>query len=177
MHPATTRRWARPIFLYSAISRMVSMDSCLAGSMKLHVFTTSTSAWSGCGVSSCPRATSSPIMTSLSTRFLGQPKLTNPTFNDLFSAEEFLLYRIAVSGRSDCPLLRKLAIGRNERIDYSDSRFSKRLSTARVIFCFTWDLVISIQGRLIGPLYASRREFCSRCDAYNGPINLPCILM
>jgi hypothetical protein len=37
-------------------------------------------------------------MTSLSTRFLGQPKLTNPTFNDLFSADEFLLYRIAASG-------------------------------------------------------------------------------
>src|SRR5215510_7134084 len=87
MHPATTRRWARPIFLYSAISRIVSMDSCLARSIKLHVLTTSTSAWSGCGVSSCPRATSSPIMTSLSTRFLGQPKLTNPTFNDLFSVE------------------------------------------------------------------------------------------
>src|SRR3954469_2329703 len=36
-------------------------------------------------------------MTSLSTRFFGQPKLTNPTFNGLFSAEEFLPYRIAVS--------------------------------------------------------------------------------
>src|SRR5258707_8990031 len=95
--------WARPILLYSAISRIVSIDSFLAGSMKLHVLTTSTSAWSGCCVSSCPRETSSPIMTSLSTRFLGQPKLTNPTFNDLLSAEEFLLYRIAGSGSGqDC---------------------------------------------------------------------------
>src|SRR5580692_2437375 len=59
---------------------MVSTDSCLAGSMKLQVLTTNTSAWSGCGVSSCPRDTSWPIMTSLSTRFLGQPKLTKPIF-------------------------------------------------------------------------------------------------
>src|SRR5436190_4109842 len=71
---------ARPIFLYSAISRIVSTDSFLAGSMKLQVFTTRTSAWSGCGVSSWPLAASWPIMTSLSTRFLGQPKLTKPTF-------------------------------------------------------------------------------------------------
>ncbi len=35
---------ARPVFLYSAISRMVSTDSCFAGSMKLHVLTTMTSA-------------------------------------------------------------------------------------------------------------------------------------
>jgi len=48
------------------------MDSFFAGSMKLQVFTTRTSACSGRGVSSWPRATSSPIMTSLSTRFLGQ---------------------------------------------------------------------------------------------------------
>src|SRR5215471_20995317 len=60
---------------------MVSTDSFLAGSMKLHVLTTRTSAWSGWGVNSCPLATSWPIITSLSTRFLGHPKLTNPTFN------------------------------------------------------------------------------------------------
>src|SRR5260370_29967529 len=72
---------------------MVSMDSFLAGSMKLQVLTTRTSAWSGWDVSSCPRETSSPIMTSLSTRFLGQPKLTNPTFNDLFSARRTSTYQ------------------------------------------------------------------------------------
>src|ERR1039458_9259053 len=71
---------ARPTFLYSAISRMASMDSRLAGSMKLQVLTTRTSAWSGWGVSSWPLAASRPIMTSLSTRFLGQPKLTKPIF-------------------------------------------------------------------------------------------------
>src|SRR5690242_20509097 len=59
---------------------MVSTDSCLAGSMKLQVLTTSTSAWSGCEVSSCPHAASWPIITSLSTRFLGQPRLTKPIF-------------------------------------------------------------------------------------------------
>jgi hypothetical protein len=32
-------------------------------------------------------------MTSLSTRFLGQPKLTNPTFNDLFSARRTSTYQ------------------------------------------------------------------------------------
>src|SRR5258706_4545526 len=85
MHPATTRRWARPVFLYSAISRMVSMDSCLAGSMKLHVFTTITSASEGCGVSSCPPLVSWPIITSVSTRFFGHPKLTKPIFKETLS--------------------------------------------------------------------------------------------
>src|ERR1019366_7907491 len=77
-------RFARPTRLYSAISRIVSMDSCLAGSMKLHVLTTRTSAWSVCGVSSWPRATSCPIITSLSTRFLGQPRLMKPTFKRVY---------------------------------------------------------------------------------------------
>src|SRR3977135_1597440 len=65
---------------------MVSTDSFLAGSIKLQVFTTMTSAWSGCGVSSCPCEASWPIMTSLSTRFLGQPKLTKPTFKNDYLA-------------------------------------------------------------------------------------------
>ena len=71
---------AMPVFLCSAISRMVSTDSCLAGSMKLQVLTTMTSASSGRGVSSWPLRASWPIMTSVSTRFFGQPRLTNPTF-------------------------------------------------------------------------------------------------
>src|SRR5579863_6040201 len=79
-HPATISRWARPVFLYSAISRMVSTDSCLAGSIKLHVLTTMTSASEGCGVSSWPELASWPIMTSVSTRFFGHPRLTNPIF-------------------------------------------------------------------------------------------------
>src|SRR5580658_8129934 len=79
-HPATTSFLARPVFLYSAISRIVSMDSCFAGSIKLHVLTTITSASAGCGVSSWPCAVSWPIITSVSTRFFGHPRLTNPIF-------------------------------------------------------------------------------------------------
>src|SRR5689334_23386067 len=59
---------------------MVSTDSCCAASMKLQVFTTSTSASSARGVSSYPLRARIPIMTSLSTRFLGHPRLMNPTF-------------------------------------------------------------------------------------------------
>src|SRR5580700_8032348 len=79
-HPATISFLARPVFLYSAISRIVSTDSCLAGSMKLHVFTTITSASDGCGVSSWPAEVSWPIITSVSTRFFGHPRLTKPIF-------------------------------------------------------------------------------------------------
>src|SRR5580704_7941042 len=88
-HPATINRFARPVFLYSAISRIVSTDSCFAGSIKLHVLTTITSASEGCGVSSCPEAVSWPIITSVSTRFFGHPRLTNPIFkNDPDSAKK-----------------------------------------------------------------------------------------
>src|SRR5213594_3368705 len=54
---------------------MASMDSSLAGWMKLHVFTTSTSAASGSRTSSCPRRASTPSITSPSTRFLGHPRV------------------------------------------------------------------------------------------------------
>src|SRR5277367_5683455 len=59
------------------------MDSCFAGSMKLQVLTTITSASSGRGVSWWPLDARAPIITSLSTRFLGQPKLTKPIFKGL----------------------------------------------------------------------------------------------
>src|ERR1035441_8904451 len=58
---------------------MVLMDSCLAGSMKAQVLTMMTSASSGRGVSSYPWCARIPSITSLSTRFLGQPRLTIPT--------------------------------------------------------------------------------------------------
>src|SRR5205814_1714959 len=48
--------------------------------MKLHVFTTRISASAACGVSSYPSRERMPIITSLSTRFFGHPRLTNPTF-------------------------------------------------------------------------------------------------
>src|SRR5437899_9733583 len=95
MQPATISLCARPDFLYSAISRIVSTDSCLAGSMKLQVLTTRTSASLGCWVSSWPRATSWPIITSVSTRFLGQPRLTKPTFKVVDPGGEVRNSRIA----------------------------------------------------------------------------------
>src|ERR1700733_3172452 len=58
---------------------MVLTDSCLAESMKLQVLITMISASSARGVSSAPLWWSRPIMTSESTRFLGQPRETNPT--------------------------------------------------------------------------------------------------
>src|ERR1700727_3139325 len=59
---------------------MVLTDSCLAESMKLQVLMTMISASSARGVSSAPLWWSMPIMTSESTRFLGQPSDTKPTF-------------------------------------------------------------------------------------------------
>src|SRR5208283_4306309 len=70
---------ARPSVLWRAISRMVSTDSCLAVSMKEQVFTTRISASSGCAVRRAPARSRRPIMTSESTRFLGQPREINPT--------------------------------------------------------------------------------------------------
>ncbi len=55
------------------------MDSCCALPINEQVFTTMTSASSALGVRSAPAWVSIPIITSLSTRFLGQPRLTKPT--------------------------------------------------------------------------------------------------
>src|ERR1700721_252364 len=71
--------FAEPEVLRRAISRMVSTDSCLAVSIKLHVFTTRISASSGFAVSRAPARSSKPIITSESTRFLGQPNEIKPT--------------------------------------------------------------------------------------------------
>ena len=78
MQPATTRRCALPDVLCCAISTMVSTDSCLALSINEQVFTTRTSADSASEVMVAPASARRPIITSLSTRFLGQPRLTNP---------------------------------------------------------------------------------------------------
>src|SRR5689334_2472652 len=80
MHPATTSRRHAPCFLCSAISRIASIDSCLAESMNAQVLTTSTSAFDGSCVSSCPACCARPSITSESTRFLGQPSEINPIF-------------------------------------------------------------------------------------------------
>src|SRR5207302_3737773 len=77
--------WALPLILCCAISRMVSTDSCLAVSINEHVLTTMTSASSAREVICAPPRCSMPIITSLSTRFFGHPRLTNPTFRGLDS--------------------------------------------------------------------------------------------
>ena len=73
-------RRALPPFsrLCCAISRIAFTDSCLAESMKLHVLTTRISASSARAVSRPPARSSSPIITSESTRFFGQPSETKP---------------------------------------------------------------------------------------------------
>src|SRR5579863_8076522 len=70
---------AEPEVLWRAISRIVLTDSCLAVSMKLQVLTTRISASAGFEVRRAPARSSRPIMTSESTRFLGQPNEINPT--------------------------------------------------------------------------------------------------
>ena len=80
--PGIRRRSASspaPSVLWRAISRIVSTDSCLAVSIKLQVFTTRISASSGRAVSRAPARSSRPIITSESTRFLGQPNEIKPT--------------------------------------------------------------------------------------------------
>src|SRR6476659_11082655 len=59
---------------------MASIDSSFAESIKAQVFTTRTSASSGCDVISIPRSNTLPSMISASTRFLAQPRLIIPTF-------------------------------------------------------------------------------------------------
>ena len=70
---------AEPEVLKRAISRIVSTDSCLAVSMKEQVLTTRMSASSGWAVRRAPARSSRPIITSESTRFLGQPNEIKPT--------------------------------------------------------------------------------------------------
>ena len=85
--PATTRRFALPPVFWRAMSRIVSMDSCCALPINEQVFTTMTSASSALEVSSAPAWASMPIITSLSTRFLGQPRLTKPTLAGAVGSE------------------------------------------------------------------------------------------
>src|SRR5262245_9190016 len=79
MHPVTTSRRPSRAALTRADSRMASIDSSLAGPMKAHVFTTRTSAASGSSTISCPARVRTPSMTSVSTWFFGQPRVTTCT--------------------------------------------------------------------------------------------------
>src|SRR6202043_232151 len=62
-----------------ACSRIVSVDSALAGSMNAQVLITTASAPSASGTSAQPAAPRRAIITSLSTRFFAQPSETNET--------------------------------------------------------------------------------------------------
>ena len=92
---------ARPSVLWRAISRMVSTDSCLAVSMKEQVLTTRISASSGWAVRRAPARSSRPIMTSESTRFLGQPRETNPTTGAAVAGETLLTLCIVPGQRTE----------------------------------------------------------------------------
>src|ERR1051326_2147287 len=59
---------------------MALTDSCCAVSMNEQVLTTMMSASPAVDVISAPEDARRPIMTSESTRFLGHPRLTKPTF-------------------------------------------------------------------------------------------------
>ncbi len=78
MQPATITRSISPFFLRSTCSRIVSTDSSLARSMKPQVFTRTTRA-SPSGTMAWPARCRCPSMTSVSTRFFGQPSETTPT--------------------------------------------------------------------------------------------------
>src|SRR5260221_5721938 len=68
-----------PVSRSSFALRIASMDSFFDASMKPQVFTITTSASCAFGVTCIPSRNSEPSMTSLSTRFFAQPRLTNPT--------------------------------------------------------------------------------------------------
>ena len=75
----------------SAISRIASIDSCFAESMKAQVLTTRTSAAAASLVSSWPASCASPSITSESTRFLGQPREIRPIF--IIRTDHFTSFR------------------------------------------------------------------------------------
>ena len=78
-HPATTTRFRSPRFLRSRASRMTSSDSSLLASRKPQVLTTIASGASSSLTNFNPSLAKSPSIFSLSTRFLGHPKLTKAT--------------------------------------------------------------------------------------------------
>ena len=71
----TTSFLQRPSRFSSASATIASTDSSLALSMKPQVFTTMTSACSGSCTSRYPACARVPSITSLSTRFFGQPRV------------------------------------------------------------------------------------------------------
>src|SRR5580704_13672314 len=68
-----------PVSRSSFALRIASMDSFFDASIKPQVFTITTSASCAFWVTCMPSRSNEPSMTSLSTRFFAQPRLTNPT--------------------------------------------------------------------------------------------------
>ena len=82
-----------PVSRSSFALRIASMDSFFEPSMKPHVLTITTSASCASRVTSIPSRNNEPSMTSLSTRFFAQPRLTNPTLmacGELIGATNYL---------------------------------------------------------------------------------------
>ncbi len=71
-----------PCFFSLASSRIVSIDSSRARSMKAQVLTTRHSASSGRSASGNPASVSMPSISSESTWFFGQPRVVRWTFMD-----------------------------------------------------------------------------------------------
>src|ERR1700677_1107427 len=83
--PETMRPWAGLVWeRTSADSRMASMLSSCAASIKEQVFTMTTSAWRASLVISSPLLSRDPSIISASTRFLAQPREINPTRTGAF---------------------------------------------------------------------------------------------
>src|SRR5271165_1535904 len=76
-HPATIN--CCPLRFCAACSRMTCVDSSFAGSMNAQVLMTTVSASRGCDSNCQPAAPSFAIITSVSTKFFAQPRLTNAT--------------------------------------------------------------------------------------------------
>ena len=116
---ATISFRAEPEVFNRAISRIASTDSCFALSINEQVFTTRMSAASALGVISAPARSSSPIITSLSTRFFGHPSETNPTLGRLAASRPTRAFSVVIS--SITALFYRL-----DRRSADPSRFARR---------------------------------------------------
>ena len=79
MQPVTIRARILPSFLSFASSRISSIDSAFADSMKPQVFTMAASAPAASSLSTKPASRRRAIIISASTRFFSQPRLIIPT--------------------------------------------------------------------------------------------------
>src|SRR5205807_1581653 len=91
-----------PAFFNSRASRISLRLSSLEASRKPQVLITMASARSASGVTASPSPASRPSIRSLSTRFLGQPRLTNATDRTAESPDLPDASRPAGRGREPC---------------------------------------------------------------------------